>query len=337
MSHPPVDIALAPRGERDSASATAVHRLVFDSADLGRTEQFLSASYAPMRIGSTNGRSGAHVTRYATGALSTDRLDLRFEMSYDVEPLDRICLCTIDTGTIEDHRVEGWRESETFGPGAVFSLAPPDRPYAGRVNRARYSITMLDPLLLNEAAGTGRVVRLLDHHPINATAAHQLVAAIAHLRDDVLAVPDVRLNPLVVSAAARYLAASVLSTFPNDAAAESSAADRRDAHPATLRRAIAFIEANAGSDISMAGIAAAAHVSVRAVQLAFRQYLDTTPMAYLRRVRLGHARAALQSAAPGDTTVTRVAARWGYAQPSSFAAHYRAAYGESPSQTLRRG
>jgi len=30
----------------------------------------------------------------------------------------------------------------------------------------------------------------------------------------------------------------------------------------------------------------AAHVTVRAVQLAFRRHLDTTPMAYLRRVRL---------------------------------------------------
>lgn len=112
--------------------------------------------------------------------------------------------------------------------------------------------------------------------------------------------------------------------------------DRRDAHPATLRRAIAYIDANAGRDLSAVDIASAAHVSVRAVQLAFRQYLDTTPMAYLRRVRLDHAHRELQAAAPGDATVTRVAARWGYGQPSSFAAQYRAAYGESPSQTLRR-
>lgn len=330
MSHPPIDI------ERNSSAGAAVQRVVFESADLGRTEEFLSASYAPMRIGRATGRAGARITRFGTETLSADRIDLTFDMTYDVEPLGKICLCSIDAGAIEDHRVGGGTETEAFGPGALVSFAPPDRPFTGRVHRAGYSITMLDPLLLNEVTGTGRVVRLLDHHPINAAAAHQLGAAIAHLRDDVLAVPDVRLNPLVVSAAARYLAASVLSTFPNDATAESSAADRRDAHPATLRRAIAFIEANAGSDVSMAGIAAAAHVSVRAVQLAFRQYLDTTPMAYLRRVRLGHARAALQSAAPGDTTVTRVAARWGYAQPSSFAAHYRAAYGESPSQTLRR-
>ncbi|MFK0247188.1 helix-turn-helix domain-containing protein [Amycolatopsis azurea] len=76
-------------------------------------------------------------------------------------------------------------------------------------------------------------------------------------------------------------------------------------------------------------------MSVRAVQLAFRLHLGLTPMAYVRWVRLDHARAELKAASPDDTTVTRVAARWGYARPSAFAAHYRDVYGELPSYTLR--
>jgi AraC-like DNA-binding protein len=307
-------------------------RVVFHSTDLARTEEFLSSSYAPMWIGSGGGQSGAYITRVSVGSVSVDNLDLAFEMTYDVRPLGRICLCVIDAGTVEDHRVDGWRRAESFGPGEVFTFAPPDRPYAGRINRARYSITMFEPTLLDLVTGTGRQVRLLDHRPVDDTAARQLRAAITHLRDDVLGVPEVGDNPLVASAATRYLAASVLNAFPHTG---GDAEHRHDAHPRTLRRAVAFVDANADRDIGVGDIAEAAHVSVRAVQLAFRRHLDTTPMAYLRRVRLDCARAELRAAGPGETTVTRVAARWGYARPSVFAAHYRATYGESPSCTLR--
>ncbi|MFI6180577.1 hypothetical protein ACIA8R_33925 [Nonomuraea sp. NPDC051191] len=46
-----------------------------------------------------------------------------------------------------------------------------------------------------------------------------------------------------------------------------------------MRRAIAYLEAQPDQDITVADIAAAAHVTVRAVQLAFRRHLDTTPLA----------------------------------------------------------
>jgi AraC-like DNA-binding protein len=61
-------------------------------------------------------------------------------------------------------------------------------------------------------------------------------------------------------------------------------------------------------------------------------------MAYLRRTRLEYAHQELGAAIPGDgTTVTDVAARWGYANLSRFTSSYRRAYGELPSHTLRGG
>jgi len=80
----------------------------------------------------------------------------------------------------------------------------------------------------------------------------------------------------------------------------------------------------------------AAQVTIRAIQLAFRRHLDTTPSAYLRRVRLDHAHQQLCAASPGDgVTVTEIATRWGFASPSRFAASYRDTYGVLPSHTLR--
>ncbi len=308
--------------------------LVFDSADLGRTEEFLSSAYAPMRIASDTGRSGAYITRAGAGSVSVDQLDLSFEMSYDVRPLGKICLCDIVSGDIVDHRVAGWRAAEEFGPGELFSFSPPDRPYEGRVRTAKYSITMFSPALLDEVAGTERPVRLLDHRPHDEHVAGRLRAAITHLHDAVLTVPEARDNALVVSTASQYLAACVLTAFPNTAIAERDV-DRNDAHPRALRRAIAFIDANADRDITAADVARAAGVSARAVQLAFRRHLGLTPTAYLRRVRLDGARAELRAGSPQNLTVTQVATRWGFARPSTFAAHYRAAFGESPSRTLR--
>ncbi|GAA2538973.1 hypothetical protein [Pseudonocardia hydrocarbonoxydans] len=124
--------------------------LVYRSDDLGETEEFLSANYAPMRIGSgTDGPSPATIVRSAAESLSIDHLDLRFSMHYEAAPLGKICLCDIESGRVLDHSV-GNGPAESFGPGRLFSLAPPDRPYVGTIDRARYSIVMFDPALLDE-------------------------------------------------------------------------------------------------------------------------------------------------------------------------------------------
>lgn len=104
----------------------------------------------------------------------------------------------------------------------------------------------------------------------------------------------------------------------------------------TVGRAVTFIEEHAHEDMSVADIAAAAFVTARAVQLAFRRYLDTTPLGYLRQVRLEHAHRQLLSADPGCTTVTAVAAGWRFPNSSRFSAYYRAAYGQPPARTLRQ-
>ena len=95
-------------------TARPPQELVFESDELGRTEEFLSAHYAPMRIGSGSGdRSPARIARTTGGSVTVDRVDLGFTMNYDVEPLGTICLCDIQAGTIDDHRVDGERSAES--------------------------------------------------------------------------------------------------------------------------------------------------------------------------------------------------------------------------------
>jgi transcriptional regulator GlxA family with amidase domain len=102
-----------------------------------------------------------------------------------------------------------------------------------------------------------------------------------------------------------------------------------------LKRAVDFIEANLTNDIALADIAAAIHVSPRAVQYMFRRHLETTPLQYLRRARLRHAHLDLLAADRSKQTVTQIAAKWGFAHTGRFAVMYRETYGQSPHTTLR--
>jgi len=255
-------------------------------------------------------------------------------MSYDVDPLGKVCLCDIASGSLDDHAADG-AAAETYGPGELFSLSPPDRGYAGTINSARYTLTMIDPALLAEVADpddASATVRLLDHRPLDG-AARRLRAAIDHFDSVVLADPDVLAHPLLLGTASRYLAAHVLAAFPTTTA-RPRPADERDAHPAALRRAIAYIEEHAGADLSPAQIAAAAHVSIRSLQLAFRRHLDTTPMRYVQRVRMAKVRGELRDAATGGT-VAEIASRWGFLHQGHFGQAYRRTYGETPGATRR--
>lgn len=102
-----------------------------------------------------------------------------------------------------------------------------------------------------------------------------------------------------------------------------------------LRRALDFIHENALYDITIHDIAAASDVTPRAIQYAFREHLDTTPLEYLRRVRLERAHQELKSADPAQDTVTSIAGRCGFSHPGRFSSAYKEIFGTEPSRTLR--
>lgn len=105
--------------------------------------------------------------------------------------------------------------------------------------------------------------------------------------------------------------------------------------PPAVKRAMELIEAHAAEPLTVEDIAEAVGVGVRALQEGFRRHLGTTPLCYLRDVRLERVRAELVSCTPGTATVTDVACRWGFFHAGRFSIAYRERFGESPSQTLR--
>jgi AraC-like DNA-binding protein len=105
--------------------------------------------------------------------------------------------------------------------------------------------------------------------------------------------------------------------------------------PKQLKRAMEYMHANVGADIRMADIARQAGTSVRTLQAAFQQFKDTTPIGYLRMIRLQGARRALMSA-DQSRLVADVARDWGFSHMGRFAALYYQSFGEMPSETARQ-
>lgn len=105
--------------------------------------------------------------------------------------------------------------------------------------------------------------------------------------------------------------------------------------PKAIRRAVEAIETRAAEPLDVEDIAAASGLSVRALQEGFRRHRNTTPMTYLRDVRLGHVREELIAADSTGTKVTDIATRWGFSSLGRFSGQYKTRFGESPSSTLR--
>ena len=84
---------------------------------------------------------------------------------------------------------------------------------------------------------------------------------------------------------------------------------------------------------SSSELAAEVSVSVRSLQEGFRRALGTTPMSYLRLLRLEQVREELLTTEVAN--ITEVASRWGFTHLGRFAAVYRHAYAERPSDTVR--
>lgn len=102
---------------------------------------------------------------------------------------------------------------------------------------------------------------------------------------------------------------------------------------AHVRRVEEWIEASFAELVGVEDLARVAGISVRALQSACRRWRGCTPMELLRSRRLQAARDALSQPGP-EHSVTAVATACGFFNFGRFAAQYRTAFGETPSQTL---
>jgi AraC-like DNA-binding protein len=221
--------------------------------------------------------------------------------------------------------VHGWAEQTTMSGWA--------RP--ARVLGIKIPRTMVEQelsLLLGRPA-TGPVTFRGDLH-LSGPAGRDWVGAVQLLARTLGPGPSLTDHPLIAAPAAQAVVRGLLLAAPHNHS-EALTGPLEPAGPGHVDEAMDFLRAQAHRPLTVEDIAASVGVSVRTLQAAFRSQVGYSPMTALRTVRLEYARRDLERATSG-TTVASVAGAWGFSHPGRFSVHYAQAFGESPSETLRR-
>lgn len=306
----------------------------FSTTDPELAREFLNQTYGmQVLVSNREGMTRLAATVTDAGPFTVSDMTLPGDLTFGITGSDTVSIDTVIAGTVQ---VDQAKDTNRYQPGDVMLGSWPQASFTSRTHRVRGRALTLPVSLLYTVAGRApsAPLRFVSPRPASAADRTRWTSATGYI-DTLLASPAAA-SPLIIGSAARLLAATVLVAFPNSWDTDPAARDRTDASTATLRRAIAFIDEHAARDISVADVAAAAHVTIRAVQIAFRRHYGTTPAGYLRRVRLDRARQDLLAADPARESVTAVAYQWGFASPGQFTAAYQQAYGVTPDQTLRQ-
>jgi AraC-like DNA-binding protein len=189
--------------------------------------------------------------------------------------------------------------------------------------------------LVRTLIGEVPVDLVAEHGPVDVESVQFWRTYAAYIRASEPRDGTVIANALLRQARFQEFVVAVLAVFP--VAAHGVELQPPIALPAALRRAMQHMEEHVREGVHVEEVAAAAGLSVRGLQAAFRRSLDRTPLEHLRLLRLQHAHDELITADTTDgTTIEAVAARWGFSSSGRFAAAYRKEYGVLPSVTLRQ-
>jgi AraC-like DNA-binding protein len=145
--------------------------------------------------------------------------------------------------------------------------------------------------------------------------------------------PEVAVSP----PASRALSGAILEALVACLAQGERAPDRaaaRRRHQIMARLELVLHE-HAEEMLTLAQLCAAVGVAERTLHLVCQEFVGVGPMQYGRLVRLKLVRRALLAADPRTDRVSAIAMRYGFWALGRFAAAYREAFGETPSETLQ--
>jgi len=299
--------------------------VLLDTDDLGEAEEVLSASYAKQRHSAPRGSwTHVRVLRTQLGPLIADEISFSHDLVIDADPAENIVVCRNRSGLLAQQFPDG-RVDECYPGEATVAGGFPSVAFRGELHCAHYDVVTIGRELLGRVAlpaphlGDAKPIQLTSTLARSPAANRQLVTMLDYVRDAMRNAVGIAEYPLLLGNLEQALASTLVLTLPSTALLEPTIEDRHDSTPVLLRRAVTFIDDNAHRDISLVDIADAVYVTPRALQYMFRKHRDCTPMEYVRAVRLHHAQLELAATNRMQTTVARVAARWGFGHLGRFA------------------
>lgn len=269
-----------------------------------------------------------HWSSIDTGTFSLVQYSLRADVRSSIQLEDQIMACqlaALDARVMTDDRSLDARQPWLTGDGAMRARWSG----TGKVRAFLFDRTSAEQVARAVSGEDRLVLRAIDPVARDRFLAAQWERSFGYVASALAAGHE---QPLIAAELERHALISTLTTFSTTYLEALDRGAQRAAAPRTVRRALAFIDAHAHEPLTIDDIAAAAGISTRGLQHAFRRALDTTPSEHLRTVRLAAAHRDLQHDA---VNVGEVARRWGFSSPSRFARFYREMYGRNPAQTAR--
>ena len=155
--------------------------------------------------------------------------------------------------------------------------------------------------------------------------------AVGHLAK---AAPDIFAKPEVARAIEQALVEAMIFCLADSHSEGMRKVQRHRAR--VMRRLEATLAANSEQPLYVADLAAQIGVTYWTLRDCCLEYLGMSPKRYLWLRRMHLARRALRRADAERTTVTEIAADYGFWEFGRFSVAYRSLFGESPSTALRR-
>jgi AraC-like DNA-binding protein len=146
--------------------------------------------------------------------------------------------------------------------------------------------------------------------------------------------PEIISHPEAARSLEQALIEALVECLGEANVSEDRTAQRRRA--LVMRRFRRAVAENPDRVLYIPELAAAIGVSASTLRICCQEQLGMNPKRYLMLRHLHLARRALRDSAPGMTTVTEIATRYGFWELGRFAVKYGSLFGEPPSATLRR-
>lgn len=329
------------RASADAFQGTVSKLPTFESSDPDKTRDFVSQIFCAHRF-DVLGRDlsfDATISHVRAGRLSFNSFSYGAKVSIDPGCLDGFYLLQM---VIEGEEILRYGNREfQLHPGLIAVIGPDVMLKKTSPAGTRKLLIRIDRSLLEQtcAQHLGHSLRKpLDFQvelPLGSSQGHNLASLMAFLSDQVSLKDSMYRSPLMLANLEHMVATSLLLSQQSNYYDELSS-PVPGISPGFVKRVADYIETYADQPLTVDDLAAYAGVSTRSLFAGFKKYRNTTPMALLRYVRMKRAHADLLAPKTADATVTEVALNWGFAHLGRFTAEYKKAFGESPSETLRR-
>lgn len=293
----------------------------FRSTEAGEAEAHLRARYGSLDLSATPRHFGERVRADSEFAFVEHDYGGRFTIAGELD--------LFSVGVPVDAADYRWEIGGQRGAGVGAPLLfQPGVPFTTHVDRVRMrAVTFEKASLARQAAALFAV----DEIDVRFASARPRSGALARLWSGLVEFAVDRGDPEY-----GLLHASLRSTLTRmllEGFVLASAPQERRASAVGLwfgyRRAVAFIEEHVSLPITLADITAAAGLSRRQLDHAFRTHSpeQVTALGHLRLARLDAAHGDLDA---GRGTVAEIARRWGFPSEATFARRYVAHYGVDP-------